>query len=137
MKRIIVILICLLSFITVSNAQVRRNEDRRRPNISINTNKGRPSQPSPKPKHMRPMHRPKPQSPIVYRHYPEPVRHFPINNIPYRIRWYLYRYYRSCTVINYIGVCNPGYLPGHDMYYEVHLSNGVILLFSTKYKIIH
>lgn len=137
MKRFLVILICLITVITVSNAQGRRDEGRRRPNTSINNNKGRPSHPAPKPKAIRPIHRPKSHPPIVYKHYQEPIRHISITNIPYKIRRYLNRHYRNCTVIDYIGVCNPGYFPGHDIYYEVHLSNGVILLFSTKYKIIH
>ena len=137
MKRFLVILMCLIAVITVLNAQGRRDEGCRRPNTSINTNRGKQLRPSSKPKFMQSMYNPKPQSPIVYRHYPKPVRTISINNIPYKICKYLNRHYRNCTVIDYIGVCNPGYLPGHDMYYEVHLSNGVILIFSTNYNIIH
>ena len=130
-------LICLIGFITISDAQIRRNDGHNRPNMSIN-NKGESSQHRSRTRsRFNAIHpKPKSHSPIVYRHR-NPIGHIPINNMPYKIRRFLHRHYKECVVVDYIGVCNPGYLPGHDMYYEVHLSNGIILLFSTKYKIIH
>ena len=124
MKKFLFILLGL--FLLCSTIQAQRHDGRNR--------RERPGT-------HRIQHRPKYHPPLMphkYKYYqPKPLKYNPKVTIPYKIRRYLYKHYSECVVIKYIGVYNPGYIDGHDRYYKVYLSNGVILIFSTKYNIIH
>ena len=107
MKRFLVILICLFLLIGTAPAQ-RRDKLTRQPRHNTT---------------------------VVNK--PKPPKHIPYDVMPYKMRKYLNKHYHSHEVVRYVMRHNRGYIDGHDCYYEVYLTNGVILLFSTKYKIIH
>lgn len=122
MKRLLTILMCLFLLIGTVPAQ-RRDKPTRQPRPNTTVVK--------KPKHEKhPPHAYKP-------HKPKHPRHIPYDVMPYRMRRHLNKHYYGHSIVRYILKSNPGYIDGHDCYYEVYLSNGVILLFSTNYNIIH
>ena len=107
MKRFLVILMCL--FLLIGTAPAQRRD--------------------------KPTRQSRPNTTVVKK--PKPPKYIPYDVMPYKMRKYLNKYYCGHSIVRYILKSNPGYIDGHDCYYEVYLTNGVILLFSTKYKIIH
>lgn len=126
MKRLLTILMCLFLIIGTAPAQ-RRDGQHRKPRTT--TVQNRPGKQQPKPVVKKPKYDKHP-----HKHHP---RHIPYDVMPYRMRRHLNKHYHGHSIVRYILKSNPGYIDGHDCYYEVYLSNGVILLFSTNYNIIH
>lgn len=127
MKRLLTILMCLFLIIGTAPAQ-RRDGQQRKPRTT--TVQKRPERRQPKPVVKKPKYD---KHPHKYNH----SRHIPYDVMPYRMRRHLNKHYHGHSIVRYILKSNPGYIDGHDCYYEVYLSNGVILLFSTNYNIIH
>ena len=127
MKRLLAILMCLFLIIGTAPAQ-RRDGQQRKPRTT--TVQKRPERRQPKPVVKKPKY-------DKHSHHHKHSKHIPYNVMPYRMRRHLNTHYHGHSVVRYILKSNPGYIDGHDCYYEVYLSNGVILLFSTNYNIIH
>ena len=127
MKKLLAILMCL--FLIIGTAPAQRRDGQQRKPRTTNVQK-RPERRQPKPVVKKPKYD---KHPHKHKH----PKHIPYNVMPYKMRKYLNKHYCGHEVVRYVMKHNRGYIDGHDCYYEVYLSNGVILLFSTNYNIIH
>ena len=133
MKRLLAILMCLFLIIGTAPAQ-RRDGQHRKPRTT--TVQKRPDKSQSKPVVKKPKYDKHP--PHAYKpHKPKHPKHIPYDVMPYKMRKYLNKHYHGHEVVRYVMRHNIGYIDGHDCYYEVYLTNGVILIFSTNYNIIH